>query len=333
MAQKEYRKAVIGTNEQKAGLIFKTGAPLDDRTAVANKESLISQSALGANKTADTGWLFNGLITCTYDNGDVYTLYNRSALKLYSDDQLNTMSEQEITSAVAEAWVKLPSKTDIKTALDANKKELFTFKGVASAIDADHCTLTKGVAKVGNTTITLQDSKTDVEGNLFYYWGTIGEDAVWTAGPLKNGAPIYTMTVQTDVKQFTYNEWTYYQADDTQTNNRTPFMNTEGDTYWMDAKNKIYNTPNSDEVIAIIDSKDIKPGKDIYFSEKTDKTVSGLTDASEPIRASDGKVKVGNETIPSNTGHVYQIGEEEYASNGTIWVQLGSPKEDWIVIK
>ena len=110
------------------------------------------------------------------------------------------MSEQEITSAVAEAWVKLPSKTDIKTALDANKKELFTFKGVASAIDADHCTLTKGVAKVGNTTITLQDSKTDVEGNLFYYWGTIGEDAVWTAGPLKNGAPIYTMTVQTDVK-------------------------------------------------------------------------------------------------------------------------------------
>ena len=33
-----------------------------------------------------------------------------------------------------------------------------------------------------------------------------------------------------------------------------------------------------------------------------------------------------------NNGHVYQLGEEEYASNGNMWIQLGSPKTDWIVL-
>ena len=33
-----------------------------------------------------------------------------------------------------------------------------------------------------------------------------------------------------------------------------------------------------------------------------------------------------------NNGHVYQIGEEEYASNGLMWVQLGTPKSNWITI-
>ena len=33
-----------------------------------------------------------------------------------------------------------------------------------------------------------------------------------------------------------------------------------------------------------------------------------------------------------NSGHVYQIGENEYASNGQIWVKLGSPVEDWIIL-
>jgi hypothetical protein len=33
-----------------------------------------------------------------------------------------------------------------------------------------------------------------------------------------------------------------------------------------------------------------------------------------------------------NTGHVYQIIENEYASNGTIWVKLGAPTENWIVL-
>jgi hypothetical protein len=33
-----------------------------------------------------------------------------------------------------------------------------------------------------------------------------------------------------------------------------------------------------------------------------------------------------------NTGHVYQIIEDEYASNGTIWVKLGAPTENWIVL-
>jgi hypothetical protein len=35
---------------------------------------------------------------------------------------------------------------------------------------------------------------------------------------------------------------------------------------------------------------------------------------------------------PDNSGHVYQIGENEYASNGQIWVKLGSPVEDWIIL-
>jgi hypothetical protein len=41
-----------------------------------------------------------------------------------------------------------------------------------------------------------------------------------------------------------------------------------------------------------------------------------------------------NATIAAvgNAGHVYQIGENEYASNGQIWVKLGSPVEDWIII-
>ena len=35
---------------------------------------------------------------------------------------------------------------------------------------------------------------------------------------------------------------------------------------------------------------------------------------------------------PANAGHVYQIQENEYASNGSIWVKLGSPVEDWIIL-
>lgn len=326
---KDYRKAVTGSSVQPAGMQFQAGAPLDDRMVVNNKESLIHQCL--ADATGGVQWLYNGQITCDKETGDIYVLMDKSKLTLFSTDDLNKLTTTEIDSYIKNAWTKIPSQTDLET----NKKDLFSFQGVASAIDADHCTLTIGDAKdIDNNSLSVTEQVADVEGRLFYHWVSKNCD-YWTLGPIREGVYTYTLTKQENTKQFTYKGDVYYQASAGQTNNKTPYMNTDGDTFWVDADNKLYLTASSDTSIGSIDST--MTAKDVYFATQSESTLTAeeVKGASAQLQASDGtNVSDGKDGYkPSNKGHVYQLGEEEYASNGTIWVQLGSPKEDWIVIK
>lgn len=328
---KEYRKAVTGSSVQPAGMQFQAGAPLDDRMVVNNKESLIHQCL--ADGTGGVQWLYNGQITCDKETGDIYVLMDKSKLTLLSTDDLDKLSPTEIDDAIKAAWTKIPSQTDLET----NKKDLFSFQGVASAIDADHCTLTIGPASRGTTTpgysFSVSDYKVDIEGDTYFYWSSTAKGAptgVWTRGDFANGTKTYTKS-QFTANIFVYGGETYYETGETaivQNVERTKYLTLDGDILWVDTDNYIYETSASTTKVQT-DAVTLDSDSEVVFFTEDKTTLSDVLNSGKAEKATNGN----GSDIKSNKGHVYQLGEEEYASNGTIWVQLGSPKEDWIVIK
>ena len=125
--------------------------------------------------------------------------------------------------------------------------------------------------------------------------------------------------------------------------NGTQSINVEGSstnetrnyTVWeaLDNGGTLYSLPNGNTLdIYTVTSSSTLPDKLVTgitsttykyyeFTPLTTKYVVNINSQMESITASS-----------ENNGHVYQIGEEEYASNGNMWVQLGSPKTDWIVL-
>jgi hypothetical protein len=72
-----------GTNPQSAGMTFQTNAPLDDRCAVRNKASLISESAFGSNT-----YMYPGMAVSVVKSGEMYILINPdpTTITLYTDE-------------------------------------------------------------------------------------------------------------------------------------------------------------------------------------------------------------------------------------------------------
>lgn len=213
-------------------------------------------------------------------------------------------------------WTKLPSQEDLQKALDANKKELFTFKGVASAIDEDRCTITVGYAMDGDDNkYTIKQQAYDILKETMYGWESeTNNNVYWTHESTGTLSPVYIKGNKTKVTCLIY----------------------QGDVYYLKSAN-VYESLDGDFLYQ-------SEGK-YYLDEKHQQEVTSVTtetyDGYVFTKVADDDVKLelktpddGGQTANSdNIGHVYQIGEEEYASNGSIWVQLGSPKEDWIVIK
>lgn len=171
--------------------------------------------------------------------------------------------------------------------------------------------------------MTVIKQVTDVEGDLYYCWSSGDTVTYWTRGKLENGVTTYTLTEKTNVASFVYNNATYYYSQESQTANNTTyyeFLSIDGDAYWTQTTNNestsIYAAPGGINVATVT----IQSAAHVYWATESG-LVSGITGASGIETASE-----------SNIGWVFQLGENEYASNGKIWVQLGNPREDWIVI-
>lgn len=321
-------KLVTGSEPKSGAMIFKTGAPLDDRTAVRCKAALISQTALGEvdpdtkQSTDKKGWIFNGLITADCQTGDIYVLYDRASLELLSDEAILALTDAQIDEKVAKAWKKLASSSDV-----SSLSGVFTFKGVAEAINPDQSIITtRGVitTEIKNKqqqVITPSEilycvtSAYEFDMDVYYGWGTsLNDIRFWTDTPTVNSDTTqYDKGAGTSITAYEFNGILYYP---TETDNK--YESIGGQVVYIKGR-KVYETEDFTET-SIGDATEVTY-TGYAFTEKTPKIILNKNTTSETITAS-----------PDNSGHVYQIGENEYASNGQIWVKLGSPVEDWIII-
>lgn len=393
---RDYKKAVTGSNAQSSAMIFKTNAPLDDRTAVRCKGALISQTALGKNGTDSKDWLFEGLIACDRETGDLYTLYNKSSLNLFSDSALNAMSEEQIDAAIALGWKKMATKADI-----SGLSGLWKFKGVAESISPDKDTIFINDLYI---TVSNDDSDSDYEEhahhykcigfeydiahNVYFKWKRINSEQIVYTKPddsiniyVKSSSPVTVLYVQNDEDLYFKTtatgglEWErlsdgqhiYTKTEKSSTASNVQFFLSISDTNPVfTADIKSYSGNEYSAVTKLMVTFD---GITYYFQDATDpymwhydvdaivysSTASGtppITTTGEftfytsatPGEQTSGETGTVEECMytgtssvtasPENNGWVYQIEDKEYASNGTIWVELGSPKEDlqWLVI-
>lgn len=306
----------INSAKLSVGYNINTPMPIDARTVVDYKEDLISEKSW-ANYSQ-----YKGLITYVKNTNEFYALTGDTAKSLI---EITSSTTNDAKNDAYAQWTQLPTLDN----LDSLSKA-FQFKGVASAIDSDNCTLTTGNAtNSSGKAMEVIKQVTDVEGDLYYGWSSDSTNVTyWTRGKLENGVTAYRLELYSGATSFEYNNTTYYLTGDTKsvtvgttTTTYFEFLSIDGDAYWATASSanksaKISTTPGGTEVTTVT----IASAKDVYWATESG-TVSSITGAS------------GTETASKfNIGHVYQLGENEYASNGKIWVQLGNPREDWIVI-
>lgn len=310
------------------GYNINTPNPIDARTVVDTKQDLIDASSWGTDYNQ-----YKGLITYVKDESAFYALTGDTTQSLIQFAK----ADEDAKKTAYTQWTKISTENDLK-----NLGGVFKFQGVASAIDADHCTLTVEAAtkrennitttdKEGKQTTGIQtvsynvtDYKVDVEGDTYFLWTSTATGALryWTRGDFANGTKFYNVS-KDKAETFTYKTETYYQTGET-SNSRTKYLTLDGDVLWVEpiADTKtgyIYATSASNTKVQE-GTVTLTPDRELYlFTEADTFTTVVKSGASRPASG--------------HSGEVYQLGDEEYASNGTIWVQLGSPKEDWIVIK
>lgn len=344
-------KVTLGTNPQEASMIFKTDGPLDDRTALATRASLISKQALGARKANnDTeleidanikNWVYPAMTCAVQETGEIYVLKDKAALQLYTDAEIAAMTDAQIEAHINKAWTRQALRSDLESITSAITG-VFQFKGAAFAISPD------------NTYILLNGDGFDVEpigtacdivGNTYFGW-KIDMQEMWTTGPLWENAVEYTKSdTSTTVYGMTI-DGTLYFVSNTQpdTTQGTLLESLDGRCVWLDSGSgsiEGWYTDLNPLGVQVCNKEGELTDEFVYgyvfkynayvFTESEEKV--GCSFYVTPLLASDGTKTDGDgNKIPNNSGHVYQIGENEYASNGQIWVKLGAPTENWIIL-
>lgn len=279
-------------------------APLDVRSIVDSFSSI--KNSLDAFKTStgdDTSYI--GMMVTAYDSGNVYVLTSKNPI----------------------TWKEIG--TDL-----SKLSGVFQFKGVAESVSPDLsyvvvCETT--AAQEGGTENQLVPIGTaeDLGGKLYYGWSAENTDFWANSTTLKSTTIIYDRSEITIVG-VEWNNSTYYPESEVQS------IADQGTILVDINNNKIivsgldyYNTDPItvypyDEDGMYSESNPLGQGEFIkYTAYQFTEKESNYSTANEytVITASS-----------NNSGHVYQIGENEYASNGQIWVKLGSPVEDWIIL-
>lgn len=341
------KKAVTGAEAKKGAMIFQTNAPLDDRFVVRSKYALISKSAF-----TNQQYLYQGMVVSDRSTGEAYILktdpYGTETI-LQEDSFFVNNNENYIDSTINKHWRKLASDSDLQDIKNV-VSGIFQFKGVATAIDPDHTTLTIGSGSIGipagetTTSEKLISYGTVLQKNLdsvMYAWGTSEQPNLFFTKDL------YTRENkdQTQYKKGAERNLQYINVFDTlYFENDIQRVSVEGSstaeirtyTVWeaLDDGGTLYSLSNGNtlDIYTVTSSSLTLPDKlatgitsttyKYYeFTPFTPKYIVTINSQMESITASS-----------ANNGHVYQLGEEEYASNGNMWVQLGSPKTDWIVL-
>lgn len=311
-------KFTLGGSAQTVALNFNTNAPLDDRTVVTTKASLI-----GTDTWIKAGYLFKGLITSVQETNELY-MYIGNIGTTFPDDFLpntTTINPSVSDETIAKYWKKVSS-----SGLE-DLSGVFAFKGLAEAINPDQSIITTRVI----TTQQVKNEQQQVIKNseplycvttayefdmdVYYGWGTSLEDIrFWTDTTTVNSSTLqYDKGAQMNVTAYEFNDKLYYP-----TGIEGKYESIDGQVVYI-KDNKVYETEDFTKT-SIGDATEVTY-TGYAFTEKTPKIILNEDTTSETIPAS-----------PDNSGHVYQIGENEYASNGQIWVKLGSPVEDWIIL-
>lgn len=305
-------------------LIKPTGKqPLDDRTTVPTVQDLIASDTFGTS-------YYKGMPVTIQNTGEIYVL----------------IDDTNVTSI--NSWKKIATEDSLAQAVK-DLGPVFKFKGIATAIDPDHTTLTIGSGSIGipveepTTSEKLISYGTVLQKNLDsvkYAWGTSEYPNLFFTDDLyttKNiGQNQYKKGAEKELQYINVFDTLYFQ-------NGTQLIDVEGSStnetrnyiIWeaLDDGGTLYSLSKGNTLdIYTVTSSSTLPDplvtgitSTIYkyyeFIPLTTKYVVTINSQMESITASS-----------ANNGHVYQLGEEEYASNGNMWVQLGSPKTDWIVL-
>lgn len=286
--------------------------PLDIRNVVSVESDLITASTWYKNGSdSTTSIAYTGMLVSVAETGDVYICTNASA-----------------PTSLA-SWKKLASASDI-----SGLSGVFAFKGLAEAVSPDLSYIVTCQGAEGDALSPI-GTASDLEGDVYYGW-QIGSKQIWTDSLVLNSASTqYTRGEGEVVKCVVYND-IYYFTTEQVTDDKTILESISGHQI------KVHTTTlqTTDPAPVRIDVHDGEIVGDGYIIEYTAYPFTPIDNfatvdvqhAHTIIYASDGTKVVDDTTIPDNSGHVYQIGENEYASNGQIWVKLGSPVEDWIIL-
>lgn len=321
-------KLTKGIEERRGAFGFGTAAPLDDRAVVKNLASLI-----GLDTWITIKYLYVGLQTIVQSTKEIYICKVDGANYTSAQEAAflpKTTKTDAITDAVARStyqdqinlcWEKVPSSSDIK-----GLSGVFQFKGVAEAISLDQRVITtRGVntqAIKNEQQQVIKNSEPlycvttayEFDMDVYYGWGTsLNDIRFWTdTTTVNSNTPQYDKGGQTEITAFEFNDKLYYP-----TGTKGKYESIDGEVVYI-ADNKVYETDDFTKTSIGAATEVSYTGCE--FSVKSSPIALQNT-TSETIAASS-----------ANSGHVYQIGENEYASNGQIWVKLGSPVEDWIII-
>lgn len=336
-----------GTYTTLGAYLFKAPAPLDTRSVVETIGHLISEDVWkNQDYTA-----FNGLQVYVESTQELYILKDSSGLESdlqpesYFTGTTNKAGEvitppatsDDIQTKVDLYWQKLASASDI-----SGLSGVFQFKGMAYAISPD-----SSYILLNNDTFDLTPIGTacDMIGNTYFGW-SIDSTEIWTAGPLWENAVKYTKSeTSTPVYGMTIDGTLYFVSSTQPKPDAGILLESLDGRYvffdkWLGSLESAFTgfnpigVPICDQEGTCTDT--IVSGYIFKYDAYTFTEAEVQANISfyvAPLLASDGTKTDGDgNKIPNNSGYVYQIGENEYASNGQIWVKLGSPVEDWIII-
>lgn len=321
-------KLTKGIEERKGPFGFGTAAPLDDRAVVKNLASLI-----GLDTWITIKYLYVGLQTIVQSTKEIYICkvdganYTSAQEAAFlpattdTDDIPDTVARSTYQDQINLCWEKVPSSSDIK-----GFSGVFNFQGVAEAISLDQRVITtRGVntqAIKNEQQQVIKDSEPlycfttayEFDMDLYYGWGTsLNDIRFWTDTPTVNSdTPQYDKGAETSITAYEFNGILYYP---TEIDNK--YESIDEEVVYI-KEEKVYTSNDFTKTHIGVATEVTYKG--CRFSVKTEKVALENT-TSETITAS-----------PDNSGHVYQIEEDEYASNGAIWVNLGSPLEGWITL-
>ena len=219
--------------------------------------------------------------------------------------------------------LELATQTDVE-ALSG----VFKFKGVAESINQAQTIITLNTATVSkndNTYITAcQTIGYEYDMDIYYGWGEDPSSVLfWTDTPTLTASSVqYTATMPSSVNKLVLNGEDYYPVDRTELagEGMTPWENVAGKVVYCNDPAEVYSQDATDPDY-LLGTAELVTYEAYDFVPLADADKYTVTKTSSATVAAEG-----------NAGHVYQIVENEYASNGTIWVKLGAPTEDWIVL-
>lgn len=312
-------------------------------------------------------WIYPAMTCAVQETGEVFVLQNKDKLELLSDNVIENLTDTEIEEKISKAWVKLAKNSDLQDIKNV-VSGIFQFKGVATSIDPDHTTLTIGAATVSGSIGVAPNIKqfgnkplisygTVLQENLDsvkYAWGTseypnlFFTDDLYTTDNI--GQPQYKKGAEEDLQYINVFDTLYFYKREELVNYTIPSQEAGGSPTTGTREYKVWEALDKGGILYSLQEGEAKP-LSIYTVTSTAELPTALKTGvsvstykyyqfTEIADASKYTVKINNSanTVTSvtasteNNGHVYQLGEEEYASNGNMWVQLGSPKTDWIVL-